>query len=321
MVRVRKQNDRFGRAQGTSLLGNVIPVLAVEDDHGLQLSPYTGLGESFYSLGARWDATLRLPERLRAATTGADVSERVANGVRTVVAATPQARDFALAVGPLKVRTTRVRGIRIRAFAKDARVTRGALRFARRAVAKFSSRFGPYGSTELDVVVVRMRYSGMEYPELVFTEPFGVATTHEVAHQWWYGIVGDDQYREPWLDESFATYSHEWLHPSANFCDPDRPYSLVERPHRQIALDSSMAVFDRAPPFAIGEVIYSAGSCALQRLERDIGRTRMTAFLRLLQSRFRFGVMRTTDVLDAIHAAAPAYRVRRWARLAHLSVR
>jgi hypothetical protein len=82
-----------------------------------------------------------------------------------------------------------------------------------------------------------------------------------------------------------------------------------------------MAVFDRASPLAIGEVIYSAGSCALQRLERDIGRTRMTAFLRLLQSRFRFGVMRTSDVLEAIHDAAPRYGVRRWARLAHLSVR
>jgi hypothetical protein len=106
-----------------------------------------------------------------------------------------------------------------------------------------------------------------------------------------------------------------------NVCDPDRPYSLVERPRRHIALDSSMAVFDRASPLAIGEVIYSAGSCALQRLERDIGRTRMTAFLRLLQSRFRFGVMRTSDVLEAIHDAAPRYGVRRWARLAHLSVR
>jgi aminopeptidase N len=32
-------------------------------------------------------------------------------------------------------------------------------------------------------------------------------TAHEIAHQWWYGAVGNDQVYEPWLDESFAKYS------------------------------------------------------------------------------------------------------------------
>ena len=30
---------------------------------------------------------------------------------------------------------------------------------------------------------------------------------HETAHQWWYGIVGNDQIDEPWLDESLTEYS------------------------------------------------------------------------------------------------------------------
>jgi hypothetical protein len=45
----------------------------------------------------------------------------------------------------------------------------------------------------------------------------------------------------------------------------------------------------------------------------------MTAFVRLLQTRFRFGVMRTSDVLDAIREVAPGYDLTRWLRLAHLS--
>jgi hypothetical protein len=319
-VRGRKQNDRFGHAGGVALLGNVVPVLAVEDDRGLRLPPYSNIGESFYSLSARWEATLRLPARLRAATTGAVVSEGVRGTHRTVRVATAQARDFALAIGRLGVTTTRANGVRIRVFTKSKPgVVRGASRDARRAVTKFGRRYGPYGSTELDVVLVPFRYGGMEYPELIFAFPAPVAVVHEIAHQWWYGLVGDDQYREPWLDESFATFSHEWLVPDANVCQPDRPYSLVNPKRRQIPLDSSMALFDRSPEPAIGEVIYSAGSCALQRLERDIGRARMTAFFRLLQTRFRFGVMRTSDVLDAIREVAPSYDLARWQRLAHLS--
>ncbi len=30
---------------------------------------------------------------------------------------------------------------------------------------------------------------------------------HEIAHQWWYGLVGSDQALEPWLDEALAVYS------------------------------------------------------------------------------------------------------------------
>jgi Peptidase family M1 domain len=322
-VRGRRERDRFGRVRDTVLLGNVIPVLAVRDQRGLHLEPYARRGESFYSLGARWDAVLRLPQRLRAATTGATVAEGTAGGQRTLRVSSAQARDFALAVGPLRVVQRREGGVRVRVFAgRRVRGIRGSLRTARRALRLLSRRYGPYGSTELDVVLVRGGFGagiGMEYPELVFSIPAADVITHEVAHQWWYGLVGNNQHREPWLDESFAQYSNERLHPRTNFCLPRNPYLLVAPRRRHIALDSPMGLFERAAPLAVGEVIYLAGSCALQRLERDIGRDRMTAFFRLLQRRFRHGVMTRSDVLGAIREVAPRYRLRRWLRLAHLA--
>jgi hypothetical protein len=80
-----------------------------------------------------------------------------------------------------------------------------------------------------------------------------------------------------------------------------------------------MGVFERGSPLAVGEVVYFAGSCALQRLERDIGRPRMTALLRLLQTRFRHGVMTRSDVLAGVRDVAPRYRLKRWLRIAHLA--
>lgn len=61
------------------------------------------------------------------------------------------------------------------------------------------------------------RSGGMEYPTL-FTggsnryspkessSPEGV-TVHECGHQWWYGLVGNNEFEEAWLDEGFNTYS------------------------------------------------------------------------------------------------------------------
>jgi aminopeptidase N len=34
-----------------------------------------------------------------------------------------------------------------------------------------------------------------------------IIAAHETAHQWWFGLVGNDQALEPWLDEALATYS------------------------------------------------------------------------------------------------------------------
>ena len=30
---------------------------------------------------------------------------------------------------------------------------------------------------------------------------------HEVAHQWWYNVVGNDQVNHPWLDEALTQYA------------------------------------------------------------------------------------------------------------------
>ena len=55
--------------------------------------------------------------------------------------------------------------------------------------------------------------TGIEYPTLIFLGADGIArvTTHEVAHQWFYSLVGNDQARDPVLDEGLATYAQAEL--------------------------------------------------------------------------------------------------------------
>ena len=54
----------------------------------------------------------------------------------------------------------------------------------------------------------------MEYPNLVIVsdaitdaDELSKVIVHEIAHQWWYGLVGNNQVSEPWLDEALAEYS------------------------------------------------------------------------------------------------------------------
>ena len=46
--------------------------------------------------------------------------------------------------------------------------------------------------------------------------PVGRTTPHEVAHQWFYGLVGNHQGRDPWMDEGIATYAEGRLEGTLN---------------------------------------------------------------------------------------------------------
>jgi len=79
-----------------------------------------------------------------------------------------------------------------------------------------------YGAYPYDTLTVvdppRNSYtSGMEYPTFFVAgayfwpgkHEFGPedVTVHEFGHQFWYGMVGNNEFEEPWLDEGFVTYS------------------------------------------------------------------------------------------------------------------
>jgi hypothetical protein len=285
--------DRFGRFAGVTYFGNALPLLAVADAGGWQLPPYTFYGESFLSLSADWELRLQLPPRVRAATTGT----REGDVTRAF------ARDFAIVAGPLRTTARRVGGVtlrhwRVRESRRDA--TR-ALRLGARALRAYARWFGPYERSELDIVegpraVARGAGLGMEYPELVLTPARARVLQHEVAHQWWHGIVGNDEYHEPWLDESFATYSGYRLAGRAGGCEPPRG-----RP----PLTSSMKVFARHRGRDYGRVVYGGGACALRMLERGFGRARFDRLLRAFVRDHRDGIATTADFAAAVRAAAP----------------
>ena len=87
------------------------------------------------------------------------------------------------------------------------------------AVSIYAAKFAPYPYQSLAVVETDI-HDGQEYDGLVFiaSDFYGqygggaknnltTIGVHEIAHQWWFGLVGNDQAMEPWLDEAMAIYS------------------------------------------------------------------------------------------------------------------
>lgn len=83
----------------------------------------------------------------------------------------------------------------------------------------FNQLYGPYPYSEF-IMAENGFLTAIEYSAIVSLSGYAfdsytgnpdsllvALTAHELAHQWWYGAVGNDQVNEPWLDESLAMMS------------------------------------------------------------------------------------------------------------------
>ncbi|WEO99385.1 M1 family aminopeptidase [Streptomyces sp. FXJ1.172] len=295
--------DRFGHDGAYSFIGNALPVLAIRDSSGWHLDPYTNNGESFYSLAADFKVTLDHPSSLLVPATGTS-SDTPGAGGRTVTTATAsKVRDFAWAAGPFtKISGTSSAGVAVNVYSVSGISSSSAqsmLSTAKSAVDAHAGRFGAYPYGELDAVLDNNYwFGGMEYPGFVLDVVSSTALTHEIGHQWWYGIVGDDEYNSPWLDEAFTDYATDLaLGKTGANC-----WNSVSWASADEKITNSMAYWD-AHSSRYSTVVYGYGKCALHDLRRVLGDTAMAKLLKDYATAHWYGVSTTPEFKAAAQAA------------------
>ncbi|KQX63489.1 M1 family metallopeptidase [Streptomyces sp. Root1310] len=295
--------DRFGYDGAFSFIGNALPLLAVKDGAGWHLDPYTNNGESFYSLAADFKVTLDHPTTLLVPATGASVDAAGTSGRTVTTATATKVRDFAWAAGPFsRISGTSTAGTPINVYSVTGISSANAqsmLTTAKTAVDAHAARFGAYPYGELDAVIDNnFWFGGMEYPGFVLDLVSTTALTHEIGHQWWYGIVGDDEYNSPWLDESFTDYATDLaLGKTGTSC-----WSSVSWASSAEKITNSMAYWDTHSS-RYSTVVYGYGKCALHDLRRLIGDTAMTKLLKDYATSHWYGVSTTAEFKAAAQAA------------------
>ncbi|MFF7990883.1 M1 family aminopeptidase [Kitasatospora xanthocidica] len=306
--------DRFGHDGAYNFLGNALPVLAIRDAAGWHLDPYTDNGESFYSVAADFTVTLDHPTGLLVPATGTSVDTPGAAG-RTVTKATAsKVRDFAWGAGPFtRISGTSAAGVKVNVYSVSgisAADSKSMLTTATSAVDAHAQRFGAYPYGELDAVIDNnFWFGGMEYPGFVLDLVSTTALTHEIGHQWFYGIVGDDEYNGPWLDEAFTDYATDLaLGKTGNGC-----WNSVSWASSAEKITNSMAYWD-ANSSRYSTVVYGYGKCALHDLRRTIGDSAMTTLLRGYAQAHWYGVSTTAEFKAAAQAASTVDLTSFWSQ-------
>lgn len=202
---------------------NWYPILAEWEDGDWQAQPVSGIGDAVVSDAALYLVEISAPEELKIVTSGVKVNNSSLAGNEVSTFASGPIRDFFVVSGTtLSLTQAEIDGIQINHWGLPGGEGRSAeaLQATIDSMEVFARRFGSYPYRELDVVSVPLQLaSGVEYPGIFLMrddlylpnseQPYllPLIIAHESAHQWWYGLVGNDVLEHPWQDEALSTFT------------------------------------------------------------------------------------------------------------------
>lgn len=316
-------------------------------------------------------AILDFPASHTVATTGVTLGRTVANDRQRLEVGAAAVRDFCVMAGAtLRTATRRVGEVDVRSHYLPADQAAGerVLDVAAAALEDYERRFGPYPYVDLDIVEAPLvgGAGGVEFPGLVtvasmFYKPpqmggltgglmnllgMGSATdamgqmmpamlefvtAHEVAHQYWHGLVGSDSRLHPFVDESLAQWSAAlYLEDRYGAERARRDADMNVRMNYQMmrmmgrpdgAVDRPAASF--GDPLRYAGIVYGKGPYLYNALREAAGDAVFFRAVRRYVDTWRFRTAPPTGFVDALvaeHGAGAArYRslARRWLQESH----
>lgn len=297
------------------LLSNFFAQVAVYDSAGWNLALAPDYGDPVFAETSLFWAEVTAPTELVLVASGSNTT-RVSNddGSTTWTFVSGPMRDFmlvgsarfksaSLAVGPVRVNSYFV--------AEHEDTGKKMLEFARNGLRAYQESFGAYPFAEFDVVEAPVS-GGMEYPGLILidTRQYSTAgeylefiTAHEVAHQWWYSLVGNDQVAEPWLDEGLTNFSTVYYYENVYGLDRARlafdgyvagRYLRVKANGQDAVVNQPVSAFT---PELYSAIVYGKAAMFFQEVRAELGNETFLAVLRAYLADRRYGVARPEDWL------------------------
>lgn len=252
-----------------------------------------------------------------------DTTENGDGTVTEHIVTGPMRDNFILASPEMGKITDEIDGIEVNVYFLPGgeRAAEWVMETSLRSLEIFNRIFGEYPYRQFDIGESYGNGGGVEYPGIVVVAQIswlnGSPNTegivaHEVAHQWWYGMVGSNQSEAPWIDEPLTTYSAS-LYLREAYNDQEDRYQTSVQGSRDAynfflgngATDLTMnrASFN-IPPGHYIFLIQFKGVVFMSDLENLIGRE---AFLRGVQFYFqqnKYGLSTGYELMHAFEEAS-----------------
>jgi hypothetical protein len=295
----------FGYSNRSVSLGNWYPVMAPyrqeEGWYGLKFFP---VGDPYVTEVADYEVTITATQDLILAGTGSETRD----GNRWTYQV-EQARSFAFAASDkYQVASNQVGDVTVHSyyFPNSGEAGEAVLETATRAMELFVELYGSYPFSDYRVAETEfaggMEFSGLTFLGSTFYDqydgtvrtPLIPLTAHEVAHQWFYGLVGNDQLTQPWLDEAPAEYSAYLYY--ERFLPEDADwwwFYAVDQWAPTGKIDNLIYVFRDNREYM--DAVYRRGAQFMRDLRAVMGDPAFFAFLQEYQRRYAYRLATSRD--------------------------
>lgn len=230
-VKIPTTFNRIGYRQDHYEIVQWYPKVCVFDKTGWHREPYHAIGE-FYGEFGSFNVEIDVPGNYVVAATGERIDKKDREFLESLIVhdkklfhgdrkkvrfRAENVHDFAWICDPnfkVKKYTADDTDIYVFYIQRHEGTWKNAGHYALDALTRYNEWYGMYPYKNLSIVEGFYR-DGMEYPNLVIigikedplTRGFELVVIHEIAHQWFYGVLGSNEVDEPWLDEGFASYT------------------------------------------------------------------------------------------------------------------
>ncbi len=223
VLKIPHHIGRYGWHEGTFALNRWYPILGVLDNKGWHNDPDYLLHMPYISEAAKYRLKISMPKDYVLASGCDEETDEGVSGDNKIISlsSTEPLRELSLAISKdYSVIESELDGIRIKSFyfTKDKKFGEKAAQSARDMLAYYGKRFGRYPYKQFSVAPVYLGYGGSQNSGIIFIDIrayelppfllryFDFLVAHETGHQWWYNLVGNDEFRELWLDEGINSY-------------------------------------------------------------------------------------------------------------------
>lgn len=214
---------RFGWHESLTRLSRWYPILSVHDQRGWHNHPFYVLHRPFFSEASYYDVELTVGQDEVVVHSGDLASEQQnVGGTKTLSIGTPlPIREFSLAMSPQYLRHTEgLGGVMIHSYYLPGHedYARLAAQDAKDLMVYYTNRFGAYPYKTFSISPVHLGYGGEQMSNMVFIDTrvyelpralvryFDFLIAHETGHQWFYNLVGMDEFSEMWMEEGVNSY-------------------------------------------------------------------------------------------------------------------
>jgi hypothetical protein len=328
--------NRLGYFNNVYSVTNWYPIISIYDTHTNKWdeNPFHPIAESNYSDIANYNVSINVPDNMVLASTGiTNSNKRAEKTTKTYNITAENVRDFVFIMSPnFKVITKVCDGITINSFylqddnytsdkdgietnTNDAKKrAEELLDLSIDTLKFFGENFGKYPYKELDTVETYIQGFAMEYPQLIqmgkyypsygsfinFTEE---STVHEIGHQWWYVTVGNNEFKDTFLDESLTAFSTAYYFEKKYGKYSSAGIAVSLRNNIDMFIGSSTPInipVDQIKVNDFGKLFYSMGALVFENLRQKVGEETFLKIIKTYYERNTFKNATLDDLLSVI---------------------